>query len=312
MNTITDLNTVDQTTVGLYGKFLVTRADGKDQPGGKHEHDEYFVLNTTTDRHAIPALIAYAESCQHQYPLLAKDLKAIVSNNLKAANDFIEVPAITLPNGTVVPAFMVGRYHASEAMPGMVTINADYKPRVNINYHDARKASAEAGYQLISETQWLAIAYEITKQDDNWTGGKVGEGEIYRGLHKDTAHGAQNGHFTSEELTERRWHVLSNGERIYDFSGNVYSWVFDDVQGDDNGIIAKAFASDSPTVTTAPYKSREYGIGDTSTGSGNWSGLALVRGGCWYSGGRAGVFILYHVWPDYDAGNVGFRCTKSL
>lgn len=61
---------------GLYEKFHVTRNDGSDQPGGKHDGCEYFVLDLKHDPHAKPALRAYAESCKEDYPQLAADLKA--------------------------------------------------------------------------------------------------------------------------------------------------------------------------------------------------------------------------------------------
>lgn len=224
----------------------------------------------------------------------------------------IPVPETTLPDGTIVPAFQVGQYACSQSDDGKVIVTADRKPWRNINYHNARKACSDVGYALITELQYLAIAHQIVNQDENWTGGKVGDGEVYRGLHKGNLSGPQDGLYESSEATERRWHVLANGKRIYDMSGNIYSWVFDDVQGDENGIIAKKFAKDSPTVTTAPYKSREHGIGDTGVGSGDWSGDALIRGGCWRSGGYAGVFSLHDGWPGGGGDVIGFRCTKSL
>jgi formylglycine-generating enzyme required for sulfatase activity len=311
MNTVTDPTKVDQKNIGLYPKFQVIRTDGKGAPGGKHEHDEYFVLNLTTDKHAIPALSAYAKACEAEYPLLASDLRTIVRNTYQGKDELVLVPETTLPNGTVVPSFTVGKYACSKSDIGTAIVTADSKPWHSINFHDAKKACTEAGYSLITELQYLAIAYQITQQDANWTGGKVGEGEVYRGIHKGDVDEAQNGHYVSEEPTERRWHALANGEVVYDFSGNIYSWVFDDVQGDENGIIAKPFADDSATKTTAPYGNREHGIGDTSTGR-DWSGTALIRGGCWNSVDYAGVFHLYHFWPHYDYYRVGFRCTKSL
>lgn len=48
----------------LYRKFHVERIDGTDQPGGKHECCEYFVLDLDHDPHAAPALRAYAASCE--------------------------------------------------------------------------------------------------------------------------------------------------------------------------------------------------------------------------------------------------------
>ena len=61
---------------GLYGKFIVKRADGKHRAGQKHDGCEYFVLDLTHDKHAIPAIAAYAQSCRVEYPLLALDLEA--------------------------------------------------------------------------------------------------------------------------------------------------------------------------------------------------------------------------------------------
>lgn len=66
-------------TRGLYGKYSVERTDGSSDPGGKHENCDYFVLDLTHDPHALPALRAYAESCEQDFPLLARDLRAKLS-----------------------------------------------------------------------------------------------------------------------------------------------------------------------------------------------------------------------------------------
>jgi len=310
MNTATEPIQLDQASRGIYDKYHVTRTDGQSAPGQKHEHDKYFVLELS-DKHALRAMNAYAKSCEDEYPVLAADLRSIVRESMGFNDQFVTVPETTLPDGTVVPSFLCGKFHCSQA-DGLAVIDPYNQPWNKINYHDARKACSDAGYALITELQYLAIAYQITQQPDNWTSGKVGEGEVYRGLHIGTLDCAQAGFHESTEPTERRWHVVANDERIYDMSGNIYSWVFDDVQGDENGVIAKKFDKKSPTVTTAPYKSREHGIGDTGIGGGDWRGNALVRGGCWSSGDRAGVFGLNRDWPDGDYQRVGFRCTKGL
>lgn len=312
MNTVTDSTEINQNNIGLYPKFKVIRTDGQSAPGQKHEHSEYFVLNLSTDKHAIPAISAYAKSCEAESPLLAADLRTIVRNSYQGKDEFVTVPETTLPNGVKVPSFMVGKYACSQSDIGTAIITADRKPWHNINFHDAKKACIESGYALITELQYLAIAYQITQQDANWTGGKVGEGEVYRGLHKGNLNEAQDGLFESKVETERRWHVLANGEIIYDLSGNIYSWVFDDVQGDENGIVAKPFTAESPSISTAPYPSMKKGIGWQPSATADWSGDALVRGGSWSSDDRAGVFLLSGVWPDYGNLDVGFRCTKSL
>ncbi len=62
-------------TKGLFGKFRVERTDGSSSPGGKHAACEYFVLDISHDRYAIPALLAYADACEAEYPLLAADIR---------------------------------------------------------------------------------------------------------------------------------------------------------------------------------------------------------------------------------------------
>lgn len=71
---------VDEKSVGVYDKFIVHRSDGSSEPGGKHEHCKFFVLDLNHDPHALVALSAYADSCELDYPQLAADLRQIVSS----------------------------------------------------------------------------------------------------------------------------------------------------------------------------------------------------------------------------------------
>jgi hypothetical protein len=63
------------TTRGVYDKFRVIRRDGRGRQGEKHYGCEYFVLDLDHDAHALPALLAYASSCEAEYPLLARDIR---------------------------------------------------------------------------------------------------------------------------------------------------------------------------------------------------------------------------------------------
>lgn len=242
-----------------------------------------------------------------------------------AQDHFITVPQVTLPSGIVVPSFVVGQYLCTPGAPHesgvtcceigdriarAAAVSADTKPWVHINYADARAACAAAGYALITELQALALAWDACQQDINWTGGAVGQGSMFQGLHADSVDCAQPGTYDPARAHERRWMQLSNGERIYDLAGNAFSWIFDDVQGDENGLIAKAFAEDSPSIMTAPYPSESHGMGWRPDAGRDWSGRALVRGGYWGSGVVAGVFRLVDVWPVSRYVVVGFRCTK--
>jgi hypothetical protein len=226
-----------------------------------------------------------------------------------AALNFVPVPETTLPNGTVVPAFRVAQYFASEGLDGKAIISESAVPWVEIDYHDTRKACEHSGFGLLTELQALAIAHDVANVAANWTGGAVGEGSLIQGLRNESVDEAQAGDYVPPDEDERRWFVLSNGSRVCDVAGNLYTWIFDNVQGDEHGIVAKAFAADSPSITTAHYPSMEKGTGWQPRAGSDWSGSALVRGGFWRSGDGAGVFRLGLDWPGDGGDYLGFRCT---
>jgi len=64
-------------SVGLYRKFRVERL--KNSP--KHINCRYFVLDLEHDSFASAALTAYAEACQNDYPLLAKDIRSALNGD---------------------------------------------------------------------------------------------------------------------------------------------------------------------------------------------------------------------------------------
>ncbi len=268
----------------------------------------------------IAAIIASEMPLQDQYDLrkAAATLSALCKKPHIAGEDarfelchspaalqvqLIAVPEVTLPNGTTVPPFLVSQYHCSQSEDGA--------PWVNIGYHDARKACQEAGMSLITELQALAIAHDIVQQDINWTGGKVGLGKVFQGLHKGTVEGPKGRGFVSPDPEERRWHQLSNGSRIYDFAGHVFSWVFDDVQGGENGIVSSPFTDNSPSNSVRSGLSVEKGIGYAPTVGDFWADCAFIRGGCWRSGRYAGVLYLRNDRHEGEWDDVGFRCTHT-
>lgn len=226
-------------------------------------------------------------------------------------NQFIVVPETTLPSGLVVPSFYYGKYLCSKGEDGKVAVTAEGIPWVNINFAEAKAACDESGFSLVTESQELAIRHNAAQQDCNWTKGKVGEGKLFRGLRKGTVSSAQPGTYQSPDAKERRVLTLSNGEQVVNLNGNAFTWVFDDVQGDENGL-SGIIKADSPSLTTAPYPSLEKGIGWRPSGEANWSGCALIRGGYW-NDSNAGVFSLGGGYPENRYDVVGFRCTsKSL
>lgn len=224
--------------------------------------------------------------------------------------DFVSVPAVTFPDGHIEPSFKVGRYLCSRGADGLAVIDATLAPWVNIFYVDARAACEAAGFKLMTERQALAIAIDIASVPVNWTGGAVGVGSLYQGMRNYSTRAAQPGNFVPADGNEQRWFELSNGERICDAAGNASSWVFDNVQGDAQGLVADTVAADSPSISCAPYPSLERGMGWRPRDVRDWHGLALYRGGNFASrDDDAGVFYLNDGWPFYAYNFVGFRCT---
>ena len=70
---------MSDTTKGLYRKFRIERTDGKSAEGEKHQNCDYFVLDLTHDKHAMPAIKAYIESCRREYPKLAQSLRNLLA-----------------------------------------------------------------------------------------------------------------------------------------------------------------------------------------------------------------------------------------
>lgn len=239
-------------------------------------------------------------------------------------NLFVTVPETTLPcvivGGVVtrpaitVPAFQVGQYLCSQNPDGIATVLATGTPWVEIDYADARAACAAAGFALITELQALSLAFNLFQQNMNWTGGEVGVGDMFQGLRLDLDDTSEPYafDFVSPDPSERRGFYLPGGQMVMDAAGNAYTWVFDDVQGDVDGLVSGSIAKNSPSLTCAPAPSREKGGGYVPSGPLSWSGRALLRGGCWYSGSHAGAFDLSRGWPGSGYSSVGFRCTKPM
>jgi hypothetical protein len=70
----------------IYGKFYVTRVDGRDRPGGDKANAQYYVLDYANDPFAREALMYYAFKCADEFPQLAND----IWNRLKVDIDSME------------------------------------------------------------------------------------------------------------------------------------------------------------------------------------------------------------------------------
>jgi hypothetical protein len=68
---------------GLYRKYDVTRLN---DPTGKHKDCTYYILDLDHDPHSVAALLAYAKSCEAQYPTLAFDLRHTAAATARKLN----------------------------------------------------------------------------------------------------------------------------------------------------------------------------------------------------------------------------------
>jgi hypothetical protein len=273
-------------------------------------HPELFIAPDETLLNGTPELtssLAAPYFIQLLGELQGKPSALSKTHSYPANSLFITVPDVELPNGIIVPSFRVGQYHCA-MVDGKAVVSRELKPVVNINFHDSRLLCQASCFNMLADMQFIAIAHDISRQGINWTGGTVGIGKLFQGLHKGTVNGVQTGLYVSPDPAERRWHELSNGARIWDFSGHLYSWSYDDVQGNDHGLVAGKFKRNSISLL-APYPALQCGVGWFPKPSDDWTGFGLMRGGCWRSDGNAGIFNLFRDYPNMGYDYVGVRCT---
>ncbi len=103
-----------------------------------------------------------------------------------------------------------------------------------------------SGFSWMNNAEWMTIAANIASNDENWSGGKVGEGTINKG-HSDGFPNAyinassddrpyegtmNDGEAGPLDWSQKRTHVLTNGDIIWDLSGNAKEFLdtkFEDV-----------------------------------------------------------------------------------
>ena len=73
----------DKHDEGIMRKFRVERLTPSSR-GINHDACPYFVLDMNHDAHARAAALAYAQSCESEYPNLARDLRAMAMRPVKS------------------------------------------------------------------------------------------------------------------------------------------------------------------------------------------------------------------------------------
>jgi hypothetical protein len=208
--------------------------------------------------------------------------------------------------------------------------------------------SAGAEYRLISNTQWQTVARNAEGVAENWSGNVIGSGVIARGHSDGIPAGAienandDNPYFLTQNTggewntlgaapvdgaEQRRTHILSNGEIIWDLSGNVYQWVSDNKdelgipEVDNIGLSLKSWHTYLNGVTNRYTQTTNLIFGSSGISSlqlsesqnagqlyGGTEGTVL-RSGFWNIARAGGIYsVVLNNLPIANNGLVGFRC----
>ena len=241
--------------------------------------------------------------------------------------------------------FLVMKYQAKNDGLGNPVSTASGMPWVSISQTTALAAAANISpkHHLITEMEWLTLAHNIASVASNWSGNAVGSGYLYRG-HSDnnpanaleaSANDADGYYGTGNTSgDQRRTLTLTNGEVIWDLSGNVYEWTSGTIAGSQQPGLAGESAYAWKEWNDAnlqlggldPKTLPAYGNAALSSLTGATNGLgrlysnrgetglrAFRRGGHWSIGAHAGVFSLgLYSAPGSTYTNVGFRVALLL
>lgn len=257
---------------------------------------------------------------------------------------FIRVPGDEL-YGT--KDFCVMKYLASRVDTGSTIpiSQPDILPWVSITQANATTYSSSVAEctdcHLITEAEWLTIAKNVLNVNSNWTGNKVGIGRIYHG-HSDNSPGNSlaassddtdgyygTGNSISSGPIERRTLTLSNGEIIWDLSGNVWEWTNGSITGNQPGVVGDSSyvwrdykdvttkGSISPdiypsygTPAASSWTSANQGIGKLDSYISQTGTRLFTRGGNWNYGYDNGIYLLALYYAQGGAhSDIGFRVT---
>jgi prepilin-type N-terminal cleavage/methylation domain-containing protein len=259
--------------------------------------------------------------------------------------------AVTCASGyVVVPGnstfgtsdFCVMKYEAKNSSGTPVSVAAGI-PWGSISQTTAISTStaACASCHLISEMEWMTIANNVMGVTSNWSGGSVGTGMMYRG-HSDggpnnliAADASDaNGYANTGNVSgnQRRTLTLSNGEVIWDFSGNAYEWTSGTVAANthpglvadtgtswkeynDPSLIWRGLSTNARPVNVfsgAGSWDTTYGIGAINANYNDAMLKAVFRGGSYGSVQYAGVLSAsLGSQPSATSSAIGFRVVRA-
>lgn len=265
---------------------------------------------------------------------------------------FVYVPLVCPSGFVVVPGsgtygtsdFCTMKYEAKRVGATTTPISeATGLPWTNLSQSTAISNSQNVagciGCHLITEAEWMTIAQNVLSVPSNWSGGSLGNGYIYSGHNNglpallaadsnDT--NGYSGTGVASPMPQRRTLTLTNGEVIWDLSGNAWEWTSGTVTTGQPGIDGDIDyekkewpmvtnrgtnpidpSAAGTTIVGANTWNSDQGIGQLTSFSGEVALRGHLRGGPWSSGGGPGVLAMtLNYAPNFTNNAMGFRVSR--
>lgn len=230
---------------------------------------------------------------------------------------YVLVPRMTLKDATVVPAFYCGKYVSSQLNASTAQSTATGAPWTGMKWSDAKTYCTNAGAAMISENQWLAIAFNCLNVTANWRDGVIGStvasgGGMYQGLSSAVSAQTPNGTVPGQESIEHRIKTLSNGAQIWDIGGNVWQWI-DFSMASYTGATGQSVWLELTDASITNTKIQPGNAYNSAHGMGQifnrTQGNPIYRGGSFNEGAYTGAFAL-QIATNANTVGPGIRMTR--
>ncbi|MFZ1301076.1 MAG: prepilin-type N-terminal cleavage/methylation domain-containing protein [Candidatus Microsaccharimonas sp.] len=252
---------------------------------------------------------------------------------------YVTVPGNSLFN---TQSFCVMKYEAKNDGSGNAVSVAAGTPWVSISQNSAiaQGVATCTGCHIPTEDEWMTIVNNLASVPSNWSGNAVMSGTLYEG-HTDGApnnrlaastpdsdYYSGTGDSSGSNPTQRRTLTLSNGEVLWDISGNVREFTQGSLSGNQPGNNSANWRQ-WPSVATAglfgavPYAFPIHGlpalatantgqnIGQLFSDSSVTAQRSFVRGGAYTDSSNAGIYsLVINMSAGSTSTTLGFRVVK--